>query len=198
VTESCRTGAWPVSIVLGVNSTRLELTRACCRAYPFRRGRWRLASLLFTGSPGTWEEVPRIALQEMRGHQLVRCRYGLNVRVREDLTYVDPFVFGDYEPTLTRALRRLVRPGATVFDIGANFGWYTCLLARAVGSEGHVHAFEPVPSITALARETIELNQAEHLRRSAPLACVTRRPRSGGCIAERLRFDDDRRLCVRR
>ena len=41
------------------------------------------------------------------------------------------------------AIRRLVRPGSVVLDIGANIGALTLELARQVGSGGKVFAFEP-------------------------------------------------------
>ena len=41
-------------------------------------------------------------------------------------------------------MRRLLRPGDTAFDIGANVGFYTLLFASCVGPTGSVHAFEPV------------------------------------------------------
>ncbi|HET9209405.1 MAG TPA: FkbM family methyltransferase [Thermoanaerobaculia bacterium] len=44
-----------------------------------------------------------------------------------------------------RFLRGQVRPGMVVFDVGANLGFYTLLLAGRVGPEGRVHAFEPDP-----------------------------------------------------
>lgn len=50
-------------------------------------------------------------------------------------------------------LRRIVRSGDTVFDVGANTGQYTCLFAHLVGPNGAVHAFEPIPpSFAALQR----------------------------------------------
>jgi FkbM family methyltransferase len=42
-------------------------------------------------------------------------------------------------------MRRIVRSGSNVLDIGANIGFYTLLLADLVGGNGHVHAFEPEP-----------------------------------------------------
>ena len=48
------------------------------------------------------------------------------------------------EPEL-RGLGDLVRPGDTVFDIGAAYGMYTLPLADLVGPGGRVHAFEPQP-----------------------------------------------------
>jgi FkbM family methyltransferase len=47
---------------------------------------------------------------------------------------------GDFAP---RAAEELVRPGDVALDIGARWGSYTSLLARAVAPAGLVHAFEP-------------------------------------------------------
>ena len=46
----------------------------------------------------------------------------------------------------------LVKPGDCVLDVGANIGRITHALARAVGSRGRVHAFEPTP----MARRVLE------------------------------------------
>lgn len=43
-------------------------------------------------------------------------------------------------------MRRVVRPGSQVLDIGANIGFYTSLLSDLVASEGQVYAFEPEPT----------------------------------------------------
>ncbi len=53
------------------------------------------------------------------------------------------FVFGRFERATSMAFTRLVRPGMTVFDIGANIGAHTLPLAGLVGSEGRVVAVEP-------------------------------------------------------
>lgn len=67
-----------------------------------------------------------------------------------DVDVHDPAAFnlmmlGERDPLESAWVRRLVRPGDVVFDIGANYGWYTTLAAKLVGSSGRVHAFEPVP-----------------------------------------------------
>lgn len=41
------------------------------------------------------------------------------------------------------AVKLLVRPEQTVFDIGANFGIFTRFLSETVGDEGRVYSFEP-------------------------------------------------------
>jgi FkbM family methyltransferase len=49
----------------------------------------------------------------------------------------------------------LIRDGDTVFDVGANLGFYTLLFSHMVGRNGKVHAFEPVPKTFALLKEQI-------------------------------------------
>jgi FkbM family methyltransferase len=55
-------------------------------------------------------------------------------------------------------LRRIVRPHATVIDVGANLGFYTLELARLVGAGGVVHAFEPEPANYRLLSQAIGAN----------------------------------------
>jgi FkbM family methyltransferase len=44
----------------------------------------------------------------------------------------------------------LVGAGDYVLDIGAHAGWYTRVLSKAVGRDGLVHSFEPIPSTFSL------------------------------------------------
>ncbi len=53
------------------------------------------------------------------------------------------YLFGMFEPGVTRVLRQLVQPGHVVLDIGANVGAHTLRLAQRVGPGGRVYAFEP-------------------------------------------------------
>lgn len=50
---------------------------------------------------------------------------------------------GTYEGSKARVLARAVSAGMTVWDVGANAGYYTILFSRLVGREGRVLAFEP-------------------------------------------------------
>jgi FkbM family methyltransferase len=69
-------------------------------------------------------------------------------------------VFEEFE---TELFRTLVKPGMTVVDIGANFGYYTCLAARLVGSQGKVYAFEPAPNNYKMLLTNIALNQYQNV-----------------------------------
>ncbi len=49
-----------------------------------------------------------------------------------------------WEPEL-ELIGHAVRPGETAIDIGANYGLWGYHLGRAVGPQGHVYCFEPLP-----------------------------------------------------
>lgn len=50
---------------------------------------------------------------------------------------------GAYQPHLTGLLSRLLAPGMTFVDVGANIGYFSVLAARLVGETGLVVAIEP-------------------------------------------------------
>ncbi len=76
-------------------------------------------------------------------------------RVRVDLgdwTSIVMIRLGAWEPHLLGLVRALVRPGATVLDIGAHVGAWTMLFASLVGPTGSVIACEPSPASAARLR----------------------------------------------
>jgi hypothetical protein len=89
-----------------------------------------------------------------------------NGRLKLWIDLADKYVsFGclidNYEPQETAALRRLLRPGVHVVDVGANVGWFTFLAALAVGAEGHVSAIEPRQPTVDYLRRSVTLNQLD-------------------------------------
>lgn len=54
-----------------------------------------------------------------------------------------------YEPETSALLDRLVGDTDVFLDVGANWGWYSLLIASRPGFEGIIHAFEPFPSTFA-------------------------------------------------
>ena len=88
-------------------------------------------------------------------------------------------------------LRRLVRPGMHVVDVGANIGLYSLLLARLVGPGGSVQAFEPEPNLFAILRENCESNNATNI---VPFQCALGQT-SGVALFHRSAFNSgDNRL----
>ena len=70
-------------------------------------------------------------------------------------------------------LRRWLRPGMTVIDIGANLGVYSLPMARLVGPKGQVFAYEPASETRSLLEHSRELNAGANLH-ILPLALSDR------------------------
>jgi FkbM family methyltransferase len=73
----------------------------------------------------------------------------------------DVYFFGTYEPEITNLILRTLRPGNVAFDIGANAGYYSLLMAGIVGDSGQVHSFEPNPKLAAMLKESLVVNSFE-------------------------------------
>jgi FkbM family methyltransferase len=78
---------------------------------------------------------------------------------------------GQYERESVRLIRRILRPGMTCIDAGAQTGFYTCLMASIVGEAGMVHAFEPMPASYGLLVKNVQENRFEARVRTYQLAC---------------------------
>jgi FkbM family methyltransferase len=86
---------------------------------------------------------------------------GRKFHIGPDFIYWGIYMGVGFEPEATNILGNLVKAGQTVVDVGANFGWYTTLFSRCVGSTGRVHAFEPVPTTYERLQENLGLNQLQ-------------------------------------
>ncbi len=64
----------------------------------------------------------------------------------------------NYEPKHVRLLRKNVKPGDYVVDIGAHIGYYTLILADIVGPTGKVYSFEPNPETFKILKKNVETN----------------------------------------
>ena len=87
---------------------------------------------------------------------------GVRVVVPDNLNHATPFVLqeqGDWFEDEIRFLRRAMRPGDKVVDIGANYGLYTLSIARTVGATGHVWAFEPATRTHAFLTRSVQANR---------------------------------------
>jgi FkbM family methyltransferase len=71
---------------------------------------------------------------------------------------------GAFEPWETKVVRRTLRAGMCVVDVGANVGYFSVLASRLVGPTGRVLAFEPSPSAAGRLRRTVEANRLSNVR----------------------------------
>lgn len=130
------------------------LARAYLTHFPIERGKWRIWSMLY----GRLRQVRFPA-------GLYTLKHGLAMHLDPE-QYIDQhcYYWGSWEPDETRVVVRLLRPGDTVVDVGANAGYFTLLAANLVGPTGRVFAFEPVPPTI----EKLERNVA-----ASGTSCVT-------------------------
>jgi FkbM family methyltransferase len=116
----------------------------------------------------------------MRNDEVIATRGGL--RWQLDLTEgIDLAIYlGVFERSTVNAYTRLIRPGDIVLDIGANIGAHTLPLAKCVGRDGHVYAFEPTSAFRKL-NANIALNPEIKPRITVVQALVS--SRDGGELA---------------
>jgi len=96
------------------------------------------------------------------GEQTVLCRvlgkYLMYADAQE--TGITPHLCmdGHWESWITVAIARTLRPGWHCLDVGANHGYYTLIMADAVGRDGRVAPVEPTPRLADLLRQTLDVN----------------------------------------
>jgi FkbM family methyltransferase len=94
---------------------------------------------------------------------------------------------GYWELWTTRFIARRLRPGMVAWDVGANLGYFSVLMADAVGATGRVLAFEPNPRLALLAARNLALNGLA-ARSEVRRAAVT--DRAGGVLRFRADLAD--------
>ncbi len=123
-----------------------------CRHYPFYSGASRVANSRFLGRLANSSEV---AWCDGPGGQMLVPL--------DDFVGRCIFFTGDYDPKVTWICRQLVRAGDTVFDLGANLGVVSLVLAKLVGPHGAVHSFEPNPRMRTLLETAARRNGFENI-----------------------------------
>src|SRR6202008_4652242 len=77
------------------------------------------------------------------------------------------YLLGAFEPSTAATIQKLVKPGDVALDIGANIGAHTLGLARSVGPQGRVFAFEPTDFAFQKLLQNLSLN-ADLQARTSP------------------------------
>ncbi len=134
---------------------------------------WRLPALRVVGTylrhapdhPGRWRLIdPAVrlapALRTVTSAMVIRVREGFDMQIDgSSQTGRMLYATGEYESETSLLIQRLLKPGETMIDVGANIGYFSILGARAVGASGRVFAFEPMPRVRERLERNIALNQ---------------------------------------
>ena len=92
----------------------------------------------------------KVAAGDLAGYTIL-----LDMQVDKD------YWLGTYEPELQAALHALIKPGTVIYDVGANIGYVSLLLAKAAGETGKIYAFEALPENVGRWRKNMALNGME-------------------------------------
>jgi FkbM family methyltransferase len=95
--------------------------------------------------------------------------------------------YGQYSEREAEAFRRLLRPGMTALDIGANIGYFTVTMAKLLGAQGRVHAFEPQRLLHRLLCANLAVNACHNA--TCYLAAVGRE--SGAALMPRPNYQEN-------
>ena len=128
---------------------------------------------------------PRIILREFGIRTLERASYPHIDR--KFVVEFDPVwrwtAKGVREPGVLKFAQDMIRPGATVFDVGAHIGEWTILFSELVGEAGRVVAFEPDPVARASLQKNLMLNSIRNV--SVEASSVSDRVGTASLSAER-------------
>lgn len=101
----------------------------------------------------------RAPVRAVPGGAVVKVRGGVNRGMKWVVgSSIHSCWLGVYEADKQRTLEPFVKPGMTVFDLGANAGFYTLAFSRLVGEGGQVWAFEPLAENARNILRHTELN----------------------------------------
>lgn len=68
-----------------------------------------------------------------------------------------------FEKFETDLVKKEIREGDIVLDIGANIGYFTLIFSQIVGINGKVFAFEPDPNNFSILKKNIEINNLKNV-----------------------------------
>ncbi|MGK5547041.1 FkbM family methyltransferase [Streptomyces sp. URMC 127] len=104
-------------------------------------------------------------LRDRPRRRVARTRFGVMVSVdTQDLIQRYVYMFGTWEPHMTRWLSRRLGPGDTFVDVGANIGYFSLLAARRVGQAGRVVAIEAAPAFHRSVLANARRNACRNVR----------------------------------
>jgi FkbM family methyltransferase len=130
-------------------------------------GRFHGAVLRVADRIGPPDSRVRKTFSRAYGHLLYALTLGRGVQAKlnGESFHVDPrlrwFLHPQYEADLAGYLRGAIPPGAVCLDIGAHIGVYAMQIARWIGPQGRVIAFEPNPGTVPILRRHVRMNDLD-------------------------------------
>jgi len=139
------------------------MAKAAYRAL-YKLGR-RVSNGRLYGTP-VYKGIRAFLRRQLVADEIVETN-GYKLVLDRDLSAFDPTMVDTggpiWEPEMVEFLSRIVRPGQTVMDLGAESGYFALLFSRLVGDKGHVYAFEADPVSSARIAKSIAINNIRNV-----------------------------------
>lgn len=154
-------------------TTKVSAQESRTTGLPYHRFLPRLYRLLLTASKrhGLFT-LARFHAKYFGGEQRVVIPSGASLIIPDDSHYFG-FLAGVHEPHVMEIIRTGLRIGDVCIDVGANIGYFSMMMAKAVGSTGRVIAFEPVPDTFDVLKMNASLAAGQGLNIDARRAAIS-------------------------
>ena len=112
------------------------------------------------------KNTPEFKKLELIEHACIYTKFGTKMYLnkKDNVISKDLSVNLVWEPEETEILKKIIKNGMNLVDIGSNIGYYTLLFSKWTGDKGIVFSFEPESENFELLKKNIHINQAKNVR----------------------------------
>ncbi len=108
------------------------------------------------------EAIRKLTQTAYQGNNITICRvlgrFMMFISNLDERHGVQLQMNGYWEMGVTELLTKLIKPGMNVIDIGANYGYFSFLMAELVRPKGHLYSIEANPLMCELINKSIKVN----------------------------------------
>lgn len=107
-------------------------------------------------------------LQEFKTEQVANfdfqnIKFKINIDPKNGTVDNEIFLQGVYEPSILKIIKNNINTGDVILDVGANIGQHSIFMSFVTGNTGKIISFEPVSSIYAQFKNSIEINNIKNI-----------------------------------
>lgn len=133
----------------------LRISKFILSVWPFKRGKQKILNFLLHN----FNDWPDKATFTFKYGTFVNAPFGPWPKGYREL-----FLFQEIEPNEVRIWSKILRKGYNVVDGGANWGYFSLLASKKIGSNGNVFSFEPVPITQKALKKNIIASKVKNIQ----------------------------------
>ncbi|MFZ0034219.1 MAG: FkbM family methyltransferase [Sedimentisphaerales bacterium] len=99
--------------------------------------------------------------------------YPMILNFNEEGLSKDLMIRREREIAETETIKKIIKHGMCILEVGANVGYYTILMGKLVGKSGKIYAYEPYPQSVDILARNLKLNNLDDIVEVHNLAVST-------------------------